>query len=94
MADAEAVYIEANEEHTLIFRSRRNPAMTIRFLAGFRELCAAGFAMHHIYTEFSLTRDGLDLATTINREGRTAVGDGCRDGSYRINQQTLLKVQS
>lgn len=63
-----AVYVEADEEHTLIFRSRNNPAMTIRFLAGFRELCSAGLTMHHIYTEFSLTRGGLELAATIPRE--------------------------
>jgi hypothetical protein len=60
-----AVYIETDADRTLIFRSRENPAYTIRFLAGFRELCAAGLAMHHIFTEFSLTREGLDLATTI-----------------------------
>jgi hypothetical protein len=62
-----AVYIETDADHTLLFRSRQNPAVTIRFLAGFRELCAAGLAMHHIYTEFSLTREGLDLAATIER---------------------------
>ncbi len=62
-----AVYVEKDADHVLIFRSRENPAVTIRFLAGFRELCAAGLAMHHIYTEFSLTREGLDLAATIER---------------------------
>jgi len=46
-------------------RSRENPAYTIRFLAGFRELCAAGLVMHHIYQEFSLTREGLELAATV-----------------------------
>lgn len=60
-----AVYVEADAERTLIFRSRDNPAMTIRFLAGFRELCAAALVMHHIYTEFSLSREGLALAITI-----------------------------
>ncbi|MCU0878294.1 MAG: hypothetical protein MUF06_10965 [Pirellulaceae bacterium] len=60
-----AVYIETDADRTLIFRSRENPAYTIRFLAGFRDLCAAGLAMHHIYTEFSLTREGLELAATI-----------------------------
>ena len=60
-----AVYVETDADRTLIFRSRDNPAYTIRFLAGFRELCAAGLVMHHIYTEFSLTREGLDLAQTI-----------------------------
>ncbi len=67
-----AVYIETDPERTLIFRSRDNPAFTIRFLAGFRELCSAGLVMHHIYTEFSLTREGLDLAQTIPAE---EVGD-------------------
>jgi hypothetical protein len=61
-----AVYVETDAERTVIFRSRENPAVAIRFLAGFRELCASGLVMHHIYTEFSLTRDGLDLAQTIS----------------------------
>lgn len=60
-----AVYVEASPERTLIFRRRDNPAFTIRFLAGFRELCAAGLVMHHIYQEFSLTRAGLEMAQTI-----------------------------
>ncbi|MCE9526352.1 MAG: hypothetical protein K8R36_09895 [Planctomycetales bacterium] len=60
-----AVYIETEPDRTLIFRSRENPAITIRFLAGFRELCVAGLVMHHIYQEFSLTRAGLELAATI-----------------------------
>lgn len=60
-----AVYVEIDAERTLIFRSRDNPAYTIRCLAGFRELCAAGLVMHHINAEFSLTREGLDLAQTV-----------------------------
>ena len=60
-----AVYVEMEPDRTLIFRSRENPAYTIRFLAGFRELCAAGLVMHHIYQEFSLTREGLELAATV-----------------------------
>src|SRR4029079_8303095 len=63
-----AIYVEQDADHTLIFRSRENPAFTIRFLAGFRELCAAGLAMHHIYTEFSLTREGLEIAKSVPRE--------------------------
>ncbi|HEY2412380.1 MAG TPA: hypothetical protein VGI40_09070 [Pirellulaceae bacterium] len=63
-----AIYVETDADHTLIFRSRENPTFTIRFLAGFRELCVAGLAMHHIYTEFSLTREGLDRAQAITRE--------------------------
>lgn len=61
-----AVYIETTPERTLIFRNREDPTITIRFLAGFRELCEAGLVMHHIYHEFSLTRDGIDRAATID----------------------------
>lgn len=60
-----AVYVEAAADRTLIFRSRENPAFTIRFLAGFRELCQAGLVMHHIYHEFSLTREGFDRAEQV-----------------------------
>jgi len=60
-----AVYVETDADRTLIFRSRENPIITIRFLAGFRELCSAGLVMHHIYEEFSLTREGVELASTI-----------------------------
>jgi hypothetical protein len=63
-----AVYVETSHERTLIFRNREQPAVTIRFLAGFRELCEAGLAMHHIYHEFSLTREGLERAATIKEE--------------------------
>ena len=62
-----AVHVELDGERTLIFRSRDNPLMTVRFLAGFRELCAAGLVMHHIYTEFSLTRAGMEEAARIER---------------------------
>jgi hypothetical protein len=66
-----AVYVEATPERTFVFRRRDLPAYTIRFLAGFRELCAAGLVMHHIYQEFSLTREGLEMAQTI-REAEVA----------------------
>jgi hypothetical protein len=77
-----AVYVETDADHTLIFRSRENPAVTIRFLSGFRELCAAGLAMHHIYTEFSLTREGLDVAATIEQsEVNSLLGLAIEQGS-------------
>ena len=60
-----AVCVELSTSEGLIFRSRESPAYTIRFLAGFRDLCAAGLVMHHIFQEFSLTREGLELAQTI-----------------------------
>lgn len=61
-----AVYIEISPERILILRSRDNPIITIRFLSGFRELCVAGYVMHHIYHEFSLTAEGLMAAEAID----------------------------
>jgi hypothetical protein len=78
-----AVYIETDAEHTLIFRSRENPAYTIRFLAGFRELCVAGLVMHQIYQEFSLTKEGLQLAQTVSeQEVESLLGLATQFGLY------------
>lgn len=60
-----AVYVDLSEDRTLILRSRDNPLVTIRFLSGFRELCAAGLVMHHIYHEFSLTMAGINAAQEV-----------------------------
>jgi hypothetical protein len=60
-----AVQVETSPQQTTIFRSPDKPEVTIRFLAGFRELCEAGLAMHHIYGDFSLTREGFERARSI-----------------------------
>ena len=60
-----AVYIEVAADRTLIFRKKEEPIFTVRFLAGFRELCQAGLVMHHIYHDFSLTSEGLAEAAKI-----------------------------
>ena len=60
-----AVHVETGPQQTTIFRSRDKPEVTIRFLAGFRELCQAGLAMHHIYGDFSLTREGFERARSV-----------------------------
>lgn len=78
-----AVYVEIEPDRTLIFRSRENPIITIRFLAGFRELCASGLVMHHIYQEFSLTRQGVDLALTVpESEVEALISLGTEVGLY------------
>jgi hypothetical protein len=63
-----AVHVETTPQRSIIFRNRDKPELTIRFLAGFRDLCEAGLAMHHIYGDFSLTREGFDVARTIAPE--------------------------
>ena len=61
------VYVELNNETPLALKSRDEPALTIRFLDGFRELCEAGLIMHHLYRDFSLTRAGFAAAAGTGR---------------------------
>jgi hypothetical protein len=63
-----AVHVETGPQQTTVFRNRDKPEVTIRYLGGFRELCEAGLTMHHIYGDFSLTREGFDRARTISAE--------------------------
>ena len=63
-----AVYVEVDDERTIAFRDASNPAVTIEFLEGFRELCQLGLIMHHIYRDFSLTSDALAAAKVIDRK--------------------------
>lgn len=60
-----AVYIEVDDERTLTFRDPEKPECTVRFLEGFRELCALGLAVHHIHRDFSLSARGFELARSI-----------------------------
>ena len=60
------VCVEVSEGEFLLFRKKSEPEQTIRFLNGFRQLCLAGFAMHHIHREFSLTAKGFEEARKLN----------------------------
>jgi hypothetical protein len=60
-----AVYVEVDEEHTLVFRDQRKPEVTLQFLDGFRELCTRGLIIHHIHRDFSLAPVAFDLARSI-----------------------------
>lgn len=61
-----AVYIDSTGPHPYLFRRKEQPEVTIRFLGGFHELCRLGLVMHHTFAEFSLTRDGFDVARQID----------------------------
>lgn len=63
-----AVYAEKTTDTHVMFRSREEPEITVRFLEGFRELCDAGMVMHQVGGEFSLTVRGFDKAKTINAD--------------------------
>lgn len=61
-----AVYVELENDSHLMFRSRTEPEITIRFLDGFRELCRAGLVLHQCAAEFSLTRHGFEVAREVD----------------------------
>lgn len=62
-----AVYVEMSDEHIVAFRDAHRPEVTIRFLDGFRQLCALGFIVHHIFRDFSLSTYGFEVARTIEK---------------------------
>jgi len=61
-----AVYVEQGNDTYRMFRGRSEPEVTIRFLAGFCELCRAGLVVHQCAAEFSLTRHGFQVARGID----------------------------
>ncbi|MCR9293974.1 MAG: hypothetical protein NXI32_14715 [bacterium] len=63
-----AVYVEVSEEQTIAFRDPTKPAVTVRFLDGFRNLCTHGLVIHHIYGDFSLAPRALQLAEHLERD--------------------------
>ena len=63
-----AVCVELDLDRTFILKRRDDPELTVRFLDGFRQLCASGLVMHHLFRDFSLTRRGFEVARSIRRE--------------------------
>ncbi len=61
-----AVYVDIDEDRTIAFRDPADPSVTVSFLEGFRALCARGLIIHHIYRDFSLSQQGLQLANQLD----------------------------
>jgi len=61
-----AVYVELDDTRTIAFRDPEKPEVTVRFLEGFRQLCAYGLAIHHTHRDFSLSPTGFDFAKQIS----------------------------
>lgn len=59
------VFVEMDDDTRIRFRDARDIRQNVRFLEGFRQLCARGLVMHHLYHEFTLTPAGFELAATI-----------------------------
>jgi hypothetical protein len=62
------VSVELDQDRQLYLKRHDDPELTVRFLDGFRQLCASGLVMHHLFHEFSLTRAGFELARTLRRQ--------------------------
>ena len=60
-----AVTIEVDDERTIAFRDQANPEFTLACLEGFRQLCERGFIIHHIFRDFSLSIEAIQLANQI-----------------------------
>jgi len=61
-----AVYVELDDARTIAFRDPEKPEVTVRFLEGFRQLCAYGLVIHHTHRDFSLSPSGFDFAKQIS----------------------------
>jgi hypothetical protein len=63
-----SVCVELDAERQFFMKRRDDPELTVRFLDGFRQLCAGGLVVHHLFREFSLSRAGFELARSIRPE--------------------------
>ncbi len=63
------VFVEIDDQTRVRFRHPRDVRQNVRFLEGFRQLCAGGLVIHHLCHEFTLTEAGFDLAATICPDG-------------------------
>ncbi len=63
-----SVCVELDAERQFVMKRRDGPELTVRFLDGFRQLCASGLIVHHLFREFSLSRAGFELAREISPE--------------------------
>ena len=60
-----AVHVQVAPEELFALRLPGDAAATMRWFEGFRELCAGGFVVHHIDSDFSLTSAGFEKAKSI-----------------------------
>ena len=77
------VIVELDAEVRVRFRDPGNIEQNVRFLEGFRQLCAHGLVMHQLYHEFTLTAAGFQRATTIcpdEIQGLLELGQPCGPG--------------
>ena len=47
------VFVETDDNTRIRFRDTQDVRQNVRFLDGFRQLCACGLVMHHLFHEFT-----------------------------------------
>ncbi|MEL7497788.1 MAG: hypothetical protein AAFN77_09275 [Planctomycetota bacterium] len=63
-----AVAVELEVDRWRVLLDKQSPEQTVRFLDGFRELCARGLLLHHLQREFSLSARGFELSKELESE--------------------------
>ncbi|MFW6170700.1 MAG: hypothetical protein ACODAD_09440 [Planctomycetota bacterium] len=63
------VFVEVDNHSQIRLRHSSDARQNVQFLEGFRQLCANGLLIHHLYHEFSLTSVGFDVAETLSPHG-------------------------
>jgi hypothetical protein len=63
------VFVEVEDQQQIRWRKAHDVQQNVRFLEGFRELCANGLVIHHLYHEFSLTSRGFQYAESLSPDG-------------------------
>jgi len=61
-----AVAVEKDQDKRIVFRSKGDPAWTMSYVEGFRQLCRHGLVVHQFGREFVLSGTGFRLGRTLN----------------------------
>lgn len=63
-----SVSVEVEDQEHWLFKRTGEPEQTMKFLAGFIQLCRAGWIMHQWQREFVLTATGFAVAKQVSSE--------------------------
>ncbi len=63
-----AVAVEKDQDTRIIFRRKSDPAWTMSYVEGFRQLCQHGLVIHQFGREFVLSGTGFRLAKSLDEK--------------------------
>ena len=61
-----AVAVERDQDTRIIFRRKSDPAWTMSYVEGFRQLCQQGLVVHQFGREFVLSGPGFRFGRSLN----------------------------